>query len=56
VYLVFSTIKPRTQHLQVACFRNAASHLRPGGGSWSKRGYQLDRLAAGESICPERLP
>ena len=32
VYLVFNTIgNLRTQQLQVACFRNAAAHLRPGG-------------------------
>jgi SAM-dependent methyltransferase len=32
VYLVFNTISNlRTQQEQVACFRNAARHLRPGG-------------------------
>jgi SAM-dependent methyltransferase len=32
VYLVFNTIgNLRTQAEQVACFRNAAAHLRPGG-------------------------
>ena len=32
VYLVFNTIgNLRTQHQQVACFRNAAAHLVPGG-------------------------
>lgn len=32
VYLVFNTIgNLRTQDEQVACFRNAAAHLRPGG-------------------------
>ena len=32
VYLVFNTISNlRTQAEQVACFRNAAAHLRPGG-------------------------
>lgn len=32
VYLVFNTIgNLRTQPEQVACFRNAATHLRPGG-------------------------
>jgi len=32
VYLVFNTIgNLRTQREQVACFRNAARHLRPGG-------------------------
>ena len=32
VYLVFNTIgNLRTQAEQVACFRNAARHLRPGG-------------------------
>src|SRR5947209_14895585 len=32
VYLVFNTISNlTTQDAQVACFRNAAAHLRPGG-------------------------
>src|SRR4051812_7105625 len=32
VYLVFNTINNlTTQEAQVACFRNAAAHLRPGG-------------------------
>ena len=32
VYLVFNTIMNlRSQELQVACFQNAADHLRPGG-------------------------
>ena len=34
VYLVFNTISNLlTQSAQVACFRNAARHLRPAGGS-----------------------
>lgn len=57
VYLVFSTIgNLRTQHLQVACFRNAASHLRPGGRFVVETGVpKLDRLAAGESILPRNV-
>jgi len=32
VYLVYNTImNPTTQEAQVACFRNAAAHLEPGG-------------------------
>lgn len=51
VYLVFNTIgNLRTQREQVACFRNAAAHLRPGGRFVVETGVpQLHRLAAGES-------
>lgn len=51
VYLVFNTIgNLRTRHQQVACFRNAAAHLRPGGRFLVETGVpQLHRLAAGES-------
>lgn len=52
VYLVFNTIgNLRTQALQVACFRNAAAHLRPGGRFLVETGVpRLHRLAAGERI------
>jgi SAM-dependent methyltransferase len=51
VYLVFNTIgNLRTQREQVACFRNAAAHLRPGGRFVIETGVpRLHRLAAGES-------
>lgn len=51
VYLVFNTIgNLRTQREQVACFRNAAAHLRPGGRFVVETVVpQLHRLAAGES-------
>ncbi|MGI9599340.1 MAG: class I SAM-dependent DNA methyltransferase [Acidimicrobiales bacterium] len=54
VYLVFNTITNlRTQALQVACFRNAAAHLAPGGRFVIENGVpQLHRLAAGETIRP----
>lgn len=54
VYLVFSTIgNLRSQRAQVACFRNAAAHLRPGGRFAVESGVpQLHRLAAGERIVP----
>lgn len=52
VYLIFNTIgNLRTQHQQVACFRNAAEHLRPGGRFVVEVGVpKLHRLTAGESI------
>ncbi|HVM39759.1 MAG TPA: class I SAM-dependent methyltransferase [Acidimicrobiia bacterium] len=52
VYLVFNTIgNLRTQRQQVACFRNAAAHLRPGGRFVIENGTpQIHRLPAGESI------
>jgi len=52
VYLVFNTIgNLRTQQQQVACFRNAAAHLRPGGRFVIENETpQLHRLPAGESI------
>ena len=35
VYLVFNTVSNLlTQDAHVACFRNAARHLRPAAGSW----------------------
>ena len=54
VYLVFNTITNlRSQQDQVACFRNAAAHLRPGGRFVIENGVpQLHQLPAGESIRP----
>ena len=41
VYLVFNTIgNLTTQEAQVACFRNAASHLEAGGGLSSKSEFR----------------
>ena len=54
VYLVFNTITNlRTQRQQVACFRNAAAHLAPGGCFVIENGLpQLHRLPPGETIVP----
>ncbi len=54
VYLVFNTIMNlTTQDAQVACFRNAASHLAPGGRFVVEVGVpQLQRLPPGETIQP----
>lgn len=54
VYLVFNTITNlRTQDLQVACFRNAAAHLRPGGRFVIENGVpKLHALPPGETIRP----
>lgn len=54
VYLVFNTITNlRTQQEQVACFRNAAAHLAPGGCFVIENGLpQLHRLPLGETIVP----
>lgn len=54
VYLVFDTIgNLRTQAAQVACFRNAAAHLRPGGRFVVEAGVpQPARLPPGETIRP----
>lgn len=54
VYLVFNTITNlRSQELQVACFRNAAGHLQPGGCFVVETGVpQLHRLPPGEAIRP----
>jgi SAM-dependent methyltransferase len=51
VYLVFNTIgNLTTQDAQVACFRNAAAHLEPGGFFLIETGVpQLRRVAPGES-------
>jgi SAM-dependent methyltransferase len=52
VYLVFNTINNlTTQEAQVACFRNAATHLEPGGCFVIEVGVpQLWRLPPGETI------
>lgn len=54
VYLVFNTITNlRTQASQVACFRNAAAHLAPGGRFLIENLVPgLHRLPAGETIRP----
>ncbi len=54
VYLVFNTITNlRTQRQQVACFRNAAAHLAPGGCFVVENGLpKLHRLSGGETIIP----
>ncbi len=51
VYLVFNTIgNLTTQEAQVACFRNAAAHLVPGGRFLIETGVpQLRRLPPGDS-------
>ena len=52
VYLVFNTIMNlTTQDEQVACFRNAAAHLEPGGCFLIEVGVpQLRRLPPGETF------
>lgn len=52
VYLVFNTIMNlTTQASQVACFQNAATHLKPGGHFVIEVMVpQLQRLAKGESL------
>lgn len=54
VYLVFNSITNlRSQRQQVACFRNAAAHLRPGGRFVVENGVpKLRRLPPGETIVP----
>lgn len=54
VYLVFNTIMNlTTQDAQVACFANAAAHLRPGGRFVVEVMVpQVQRLAAGERFVP----
>jgi SAM-dependent methyltransferase len=53
-YLVWNTIMNlTTQEAQVACFRNAASHLEPGGCFVVEVGVPaLQRLPHGETIRP----
>ncbi|MFD9212200.1 class I SAM-dependent DNA methyltransferase [Streptomyces sp. NPDC087659] len=54
VYLVFNTINNlTTQDAQVACFRNAAEHLRPGGCFVIEVGVpELRRLPPGQQAVP----
>lgn len=54
VYLVFNTIgNLLTQAEQVACFRNAAAHLRPGGSFVVELEVpQLRRMPPGENSYP----
>jgi SAM-dependent methyltransferase len=54
VYLVFNTIEnPVTQDAQVACFRNAAAHLEPGGCFVIEVGVpELRRLPPGQNVVP----
>jgi SAM-dependent methyltransferase len=53
-YLVFNTIMNlTTQAEQVACFRNVAAHLEPGGAFVVEVGVpQLQRLPPGETVQP----
>ncbi len=53
-YLVYNSITNlRTQEMQVECFRNAASHLAPGGRFVIENGVpRLQQLPAGETIVP----
>ena len=57
VYLVFNTINNlTTQAAQVACFRNAAAHLEPGGRFVVEVGVPaLQRLPPGETDLAFRL-
>src|SRR5689334_270120 len=54
VYLVFNTIgNLRTQDEQVACFANAARHLRPGGRFVVEVGVpSLRRMPPGQNAVP----
>ena len=54
VYLVFNTIMNLTsQDAQVACFRNAAAHLQPGGCFVIEVGVpELRRLPPGQTVLP----
>lgn len=54
VYLVFNTISNlTTQAAQVACFRNAAAHLSPGGYFVIEVGIpELRRLPPGQNVVP----
>ncbi len=56
VYLVFNTIfNLVTQDAQVACFENAAAHLRPGGRFVVETGVPaLQSLPVGQTIVPFR--
>jgi hypothetical protein len=54
VYLLYNTINNlTTQAAQVACFRNAAAHLAPGGAFVIEVGVPaLQRLPPGERLVP----
>ncbi|HEV8459415.1 MAG TPA: class I SAM-dependent methyltransferase [Gaiellaceae bacterium] len=54
VYLVFNTISNlTTQDAQVACFENAAAHLRPGGTFVIENGVpDLQLLPRGQTVVP----
>ena len=56
VYLVFNTISNLvTQDAQVACFENAAAHLRSGGRFVIEaRVPELQRLPLGQTVLPWR--
>jgi SAM-dependent methyltransferase len=56
-YLVFNTIMNlTTQEAQVACFRNVAAHLEPGGCFVIEVGIpDLRRLPPGETVVPWRV-
>ena len=56
VYLVFNTISNLvTQDAQVACFQNAAAHLRSGGRFVIEaRVPELQRLPLGQTVLPWR--
>jgi SAM-dependent methyltransferase len=56
-YLVFNTIMNlTTQEAQVACFRNVADHLEPGGSFVIEVMMpQLRRLPAGQTVVPYRV-
>ena len=56
VYLVFNTIfNLTTQDGQVACFENAAAHLRSGGRFVIEaRVPELQRLPLGQTVLPWR--
>jgi len=56
VFLVFNTIgNLTTQDAQVACFQNAADHLRPGGRFVIETGVPaLQKLPVGQTIVPFR--
>ena len=57
IYLIFNTINNlTTQAAQVACFRNAAAHLEPGGCFVIEVGIPaLQRLPPGETFVPFRV-
>lgn len=57
VYLVFNTITNlRTQDLQVACFKNAAAHLAPGGCFVIENGVpKLRQLSPVDRVRPAHM-